>query len=418
MHEVVALVLSGGGGERLDVLSAERAVSAIPFGGKYRIIDFVLSNCCHSEVDRVGVLTQHAPTSLHDHIGAGRPWDLDRRDRGVMVLQPYVTRGTAGWYRGTADAIAQNWDVIEELGCARVLVLSGDHVYRMDYRPLLAAHEAMASDVTLGVTRVAPDQAHRFGMVTVDPSWRVTDLIEKPERSESPFASMGIYLFETSVLASWLREDRTDLVTGVIEPMVRCGSRVSAFEFEGYWEDVGTIRSYHRASLDLVAGQPRFALDDRRWPILTRDEERPPVVVRDGARIEQSLVSNGCRIAGEVRRSVLSPGVVVEAGAVVEDSVVFSDSVIESGARVHRSIVDKYTRIGAGAAVGGPATKGAGPAWLDSLVLVGKDARVPGNAMIEPGVVIGAGALPEDFTDGRLGAGARIPNRTRYGVVA
>ena len=416
MHEVVALVLSGGGGERLSVLSAERAVSAIPFGGKYRIIDFVLSNCCHSEIDRVGVLTQHAPTSLHDHIGAGRPWDLDRRDRGVMVLQPFVTRGTAGWYRGTADAIAQNWDVIEELDTTRVLVLSGDHVYRMDYRPLLAAHEAMGADVTLGVTCVSSDQAHRFGMVTVDSARRVTGLVEKPERSDSPFASMGIYVFETRTLARLLRGGHVDLVAGVIEPLV--GSGAAAFEFEGYWEDVGTIRSYHRASLDLVAEHPRFALDDRRWPILTRDEERPPVVVKDGARIEQSLISNGCRIAGTVRRSILSPGVVVEPEAVIEDSVVFSDSVIEGGAQVRRSIVDKFTRIGAGARLGGRARNGAGPPWLEGLVLVGKDARVPGSAEIEPGVVIGAGALPEDFSGGPLPSGAQIANRTRYGIVS
>ena len=411
----MALVLSGGGGERLSVLSSERAVSAIPFGGKYRIVDFVLSNCCHSGVDRVGVLTQHAPTSLHDHIGAGRPWDLDRRDHGVMILQPYLTRSTAGWYRGTADAIAQNWDVIEELGCARVLVLSGDHVYRMDYRGLLAAHETTGAGVTLGVTRVPAEQAHRFGMVTLGAGGSVTRLVEKPVRTESPFASMGIYVFETPLLREHLRSDRVDLVGDVIEPLVRSGSRVATFEFEGYWDDVGTIGSYYRASLDLLADEPRLSLDDRRWPILTRNEERPPALVCDGARIEQSLVSNGCRVAGTVRRSVLSPGVVVESGAEVEDSVLFQDARIASGARVRRAIIDKFARIGASAAIGGAAESPAHPAWLEGLVLIGKDARIPERARIEPGVVVGVGAGAEDFAGGVLRSGTQLPNRTWYG---
>jgi glucose-1-phosphate adenylyltransferase len=412
---VVALVLSGGGGEQLSVLSSERAVSAIPFGGKYRIIDFVLSNCCHSEIDRVGVLTQHAPTSLHDHIGAGRPWDLDGRERGVMILQPYLTRSTAGWYRGTADAIAQNWDVIEDLGCARVLVLSGDHVYRMDYRALLAAHDESGAGVTLGVTRVPAEQSHRFGMVTLGAGGSVTRLVEKPARSESPFASMGIYVFETSLLREHLRRDRVDLVGDVIEPLVRSGARVATFEFEGYWDDVGTVGSYYRASLDLLADEPRLSLDDRRWPILTRNEERPPVLVCDGARIEQSLVANGCRVAGTVLRSVLSPGVVVESGAHVEDSVLFQDARVAQGAQVHRAIVDKFATIGASAAIGGTHEAPAGPEWLEGLVLIGKAARIPERARVEPGVVVGVGAGPEDFSEAVLHSGTRLPNRTWYG---
>ena len=413
VSDVVALVLSGGGGERVSVLSSERAVSAIPFGGKYRIIDFVLSNCRHSGVNRIGVLTQHAPTSLHDHIGSGRPWDLDARDRGVMILQPYLTRGTAGWYRGTADAIAQNWDLIRDLGCSRVLVLSGDHVYRMDYRALLEFHAASDATVTMGVTRVPAEETHRFGMVTVDGEGRVAGLIEKPDRAETPFASMGIYAFETTALGAALREGAVDLVADVLAPLARAPRGVRAFEFEGYWEDVGTIGSYYRASLDLVAARPRLALDDRSWPILTRDEERPPVRVGDGARIESSLISNGCRIAGTVVRSVLSPGAVVGADARIEDAVIFQDVVIERGAEVRRTIVDKFARIGEGATVGGPGT--AGPRWLEGLVLVGKDGRVPADARIEPGVVVGVGARPEDFAPGLLRSGAQLANHTWYG---
>ena len=414
MSDVLALVLSGGGGERVSVLSSERAVSAIPFGGKYRIIDFALSNCRHSGIDRIGVLTQHAPTSLHDHIGAGRPWDLDRRDRGVMILQPYLTRGTAGWYRGTADAIAQNWDVIEELACPRVLVLSGDHVYRMDYRALLEYHAAAGADVTLAVTRVPLDQSKRFGMVTADETGRIRHLVEKPAHTETDLASMGIYAFDLDVLRRALTGGPVDLVTEVIMPMIAAGGRAAAFEFEGYWENVGTIGSYYRASLDLVSEHPRLALDDRRWPILTRDEERPPVRVSEEASIEASLISNGCRIAGTVARSVLSPGVVVEAGARVEDAVIFQDVVIERGAEVRRAIVDKFGRIGAGARIGGEPC-GAGPDWLEDLALIGKDARIPAGARIEPGVVVGVGAVSEDFAAGPMRTGAELPNRTWYG---
>ena len=411
MADLVALVLSGGGGERVSVLSSERAVSAIPFGGKYRIVDFALSNCRHSDVEYIGVLTQHAPTSLHDHIGAGRPWDLDRRDHGVMILQPYLTRGTSGWYRGTADAIAQNWDVVEDLKCERVLVLSGDHVYRMDYRALLEHHGATGAALTLGVTRVPPDQSRRFGMATVDESGRVTRLIEKPEHAAGSIASMGIYVFETDVLRRALTSGPVDLVADVITPLIDSGADAAAFEFEGYWEDVGTIGSYYRASLDLVAEHPRLALDDRSWPILTRDEERPPVRVSDDASIESSLISNGCRIAGTVSRSVLSPGVVIEPGARVEDSVIFQDVVIERDAHVRRAIVDKYVQLGAGARIGGDA---GGPEWLEGLVLIGKDARVPPRARIEPGAVVGVGAVNEDFA-GPVRAGVRLPNRTWYG---
>ena len=414
MRDVVTLVLSGGGGERLSVLSSERAVSAIPFGGKYRIIDFVLSNCCHSGIEQIGVLTQHAPTSLHDHIGSGRPWDLDRRAGGVMILQPYQTRGRAAWYRGTADAIAQNWAWIESLGGRRLLVLSGDHVGRMDYRRLIAAHERDIADVTLSVTPVAASEAHRFGMVTVDSNRRVSRIAEKPERADTTLASMGVYVIEIAALREIMRAEPIDLVADVITPLLAGDARVMAHEFEGYWEDVGTVLSYYRANFDLLPSSSRFSLDDRTWPILTRDEERPPVLVQDGARIEDSLVSNGCRIGGSVVRSVLSPGVVVGHEAVIEDSIVLQDAVIERGAIVRRAILDKYTRVGADARVGGAATGAAGPAWLEGLVLVGKDARLPEGARIEPGVVVGLAAGPADLAGGVLESGAQVPDHTWY----
>jgi glucose-1-phosphate adenylyltransferase len=396
------------------VLSSERAVSAIPFGGKYRIIDFVLSNCCHSGIEQIGVLTQHAPTSLHDHIGSGRPWDLDRRAGGVMILQPYQTRGRAAWYRGTADAILQNWSWIESLGGRRLLVLSGDHICRMDYRRLVEAHERDIADVTLAVTPVAASQAHRFGMVTADTGRRVRRLAEKPERADTALASMGVYVFEMEVLRDRLRAEPVDLVADVISPLLTTDARIMAHAFEGYWEDVGTVSSYYRANFDLLPSAPRFSLDDRAWPILTRDEERPPVLVQDGACLEDSLVSNGCRVAGSVVRSVLSPGVVVSPGAVVEDSIVLQDAVIGRGAVVRRAILDKYTHVGAEARVGGGVDQRSGPDWLEGLVLVGKDARLPEGARIEPGVVVGLAAGASDFAGGVLRSGAQVPDHTWY----
>jgi glucose-1-phosphate adenylyltransferase len=412
----MALVLSGGGGERLSVLTAERAVSAVPFGGKYRIVDFVLSNLCHSGAEHVGVVTQHAPISLHDHIGAGRPWDLDRRSGGVLILQPYLTRARAGWYRGTADSLAQNWDAIVERRPARVLVLSGDHVYRMDYRALLETHRARRAAVTLAVTRVPPEQSRRFGMMTFDSGGRVRSLIEKPESSKTPYASMGIYLFDTEVLGEWLRGHPVNLVLDVLRPMLDAGERLFVHEFEGYWEDVGTVGSYYRASLELVASEPRFTLDDQRWPILTRDEERPPVLFQQGARVEDSLIANGCRVAGSVRRSILFPGVAVEDGAEITESVVMSDVSLARGARIERAIVDKYAKLGEDAIVGyGEVPRAAENEWLEGLTLVGKDAVIPPGARVGRAVVIGVGSASQDFEAGEIAAGTVVPNRSWFG---
>jgi glucose-1-phosphate adenylyltransferase len=413
----MALVLSGGGGERMSVLTTERAVSAVPFGGKYRIIDFALSNCCHSEMPRVGVITQHAPTSLHDHIGAGRPWDLDRRSGGVLIMQPYLTRSHGGWYRGTADAIAQNWDVLEEHRPDRVLVLSGDHVYRMDYRALTRAHDERRATLTVAVTRVARDQARRFGMVKLDRDGRMLNLVEKPEHANTPFASMGIYLFEFSALRDAVRGHPVDMVKDVVRAMLESGERVYTHEFTGYWEDVGTVDSFYRANLELVAPEPRLALYDTRWPILTRDQERSPALILDGAVVEDSLVANGCRISGTVRRSVLFSGVKVEAGAEVVDSVIMADTVIGRGAHVDRAILDKYVHVGENAAVGhGEAPHDDACAWLSGIALVGKDAVIPDGMRVGRASVVGIGSGPEDFATAELAAGTLMPSRSWFKV--
>jgi len=415
MRDVLVLILSGGGGDRLGVLCAERAVSALPFGGKYRVIDFVLSNCAHSGLERVGVLAQHAPASLNDHIGAGRDWDLDRRSGGIVILQPYQTRSHAGWYRGTADAIVQNWGWIEEHRPERVLVLSGDHVVRMDYRPLIAAHLQRDAAVTVAVTRVPSDEAHRFGMVHVERSGRIRSLEEKPAQTDAALANMGIYLFETDRLAEMLRARPVDLVLDVLRPQVAAGHRVYAHEFAGYWEDVGTVASYYRANLELVRPHPRLVLHDAAWPILTRDEERPPVWVGDGASVEDSLVANGCRVEGRVTRSLLFPGVHVGPGAVVSDSVVMSETRIAEEARVEHAILDKYIRVGARAQVGvGEPRPLAGLEWLAGLALIGKDTWIPEGGRVERPSAMGVGGRFEDLHDGMLHAGTVVPNRRWY----
>ncbi|MEO5987527.1 MAG: glucose-1-phosphate adenylyltransferase family protein [Candidatus Eisenbacteria bacterium] len=412
MRRVLALVLSGGGGERLGVLSAERAVSALPFGGKYRVIDFALSNCCHSHLGLVGVLAQHAPASLNDHIGAGRPWDLDRRSGGVYILQPYQTRSHTGWYRGTADAITQNKDWIEERQPRLVLVLSGDHVYRMDYRIMLDEHDRSGARVTMAVTPVPASETTRFGMVTMDSACRVVAIDEKPAMTKGTHANMGVYVFEWELLREMLRSRPVDLVLDVLRPMIEAGEKVQAHEFSGYWEDVGTIASYYRANLDLVQAKPRLELHDTRWPILTRDEERPPVLLADHAHVEDSMLANGCRIAGTVRRSILFPGVRVAQGAEVTDSVVMADTTIETGARVSHAILDKYVRVGENASVG--EGDGSGPReldWLAGLALVGKDSWIPPGGRMRRPSAIGIGGRFEDFVDGVLPPGTVVPSR-------
>jgi glucose-1-phosphate adenylyltransferase len=414
----VGLVLAGGGGQALSVLTTERAVSAVPFGGKYRVIDFVLSNCCHSEIGQIGVLTQHAPASLHDHVGAGRPWGFDRRDGGVLMLQPYITRSETAWYQGTAHAIARNWNLIEDLGVSRILVLSGDQVYRMDYRRMLMLHERRGATVTLAVTRVPPQESSRFGMVQFGADGRVTRLEEKPRRSQAAHASMGVYLFEAAALGELLRDHPADLVVDVIVPLLEAGEPVHAHEFTGFWEDVGTVASYYRANLELIAPASRLELHNARWPVLTRDEERPPVHLREEADVEESLVANGCRVCGRVRRSVLFPGVVVAPGAEVTDSIVLQDVVVGRDARVDHAILDKHAEVGERAVVGwGDASRDPAHAWLDGLTLVGKDARIPEEARVGRSVVIGIHAS-FDGHGLEIPAGSTLPSRVWYeGVV-
>ncbi len=415
---VLAVILAGGEGERLSILSSVRAKPAVPFGGKYRIIDFTLSNCVNSGIDNVVVLTQYNPRSLNDHIGLGRAWDLDRTRGGVRMLQPYIKRGrVAEWYGGTADAVLQNFNVVERGGDA-VLVLAGDHIYKMDYQPFLAAHRRRRADVTIAVRRVPLAEATRMGVLALDDQDRVTEWQEKPKQPKSDLASMGVYVFSKRALQRWLSDDRRDFGRDVIPAMLDGGARVYGHRFEGYWQDVGTIQSYWEANMALLVDRPELDLYDRDWLIHTRSEERAPAKVGATAQIHRSMISHGCVINGTVVNSVLSPGVRVDVGAVVRDSIVMFDSVIGAGAVVDRAILDKEIVVGQGAIVGdGPdfdTPNKQEPGRLNTgITVIGKQSIVPRGARLGRNVKVGERVKSTDYGSRTVRSGGTVDPKAR-----
>jgi glucose-1-phosphate adenylyltransferase len=413
----MAVILAGGEGARLSILSLERAKPAVPFGGKYRIIDFTLSNCVNSDIDAVLVLTQYNPRSLNDHIGLGRAWDLDRNTGGVRILQPYVSRGRVPeWYRGTADAVLQNLGYIERHPHDTVLVLAGDHIYKMDYRPFVAAHRRRNADVTIAVRRVPLADATRMGVLAMDEAGRIVEWQEKPKQPKSDLASMGVYVFSKKALSRWLSDELPDFGGNVIPAMIDGGARVYGYRFDGYWQDVGTVQSYWETNLALLADDPEFNLNDREWVIHTRSEERAPAQVGATAQIHRSLISHGCVINGTVVNSILSPGVRVDVGAVVRDSIVLFDSVIRAGTIIDRSILDKEVVVGQGSIVGDGddnTPNKAEPGRLNTgITVVGKGAVIPRGTRIGRNVRIAPGVRAVDFPSRTIRAGASI-DRTR-----
>jgi glucose-1-phosphate adenylyltransferase len=401
------MILAGGQGERLSVLSRERAKPAVPFGGKYRIIDFTLSNCVNSGLYDVAVLTQYRPHSLNDHIGIGRPWDLDRSHRGVRLMQPFLGPQGSDWYRGTADAVHQNLAFVTTWHNESVLILSGDHVYRMDYRRMIEFHERVEADATVAVFEVPMDEAHRYGTLITGEHDRVTEWEEKPANPRSNLISMGVYVFEKNVLEQRLAEDSAkgdssahDFGQNIIPAMVE-RDRVFAYRFSGYWRDVGTIESYWDANMELLEDPPSFDLYDPDWVLHTRSEERPPARVLADARVSRSLISHGCTLHGQVEHSVLSPGVTVGAGAVVRDSIIMTDATIGPGAVVDRCIIDKEVSVDQGALVGfGDATvvNRLEPNRLTTgITIVGKRAHIPAGMRIGRNCMIDAGVRVSDY---------------------
>jgi glucose-1-phosphate adenylyltransferase len=407
VKRVTAVVLAGGEGERLSILSAVRAKPAVPFAGKYRIIDFTLSNCVNSDIDNVLILTQYNPRSLNDHIGAGRPWDLDRNARGIRMLQPYIARGRQSeWYRGTADAVLLNIDQIRQQPGDVVLVLAGDHIYKMDYQPFIQFHRRNRADVTVAVQRVPIGEASRFGILALDADKRVTEWQEKPSQPKSDLASLGIYVFSKKALLAWLDDSRTDFGRDVIPAMLDGGARVFGYQFDGYWQDVGTVAGYWQAHMDLLEEHPGLDLYDNEWLIHTRSEERAPARVGPTASVHRSLISHGCQIWGTVERSVLSPGVRVDPGAVVRDSIVMFDTVIRAGAVVDHAIIDKNVSIGPNAIVGfggdmGTANKQEPSRLNTGITVVGKRAVVPAGVRLGRNVKVNEHVRPADYSGKR-----------------
>jgi len=412
---ILAMILAGGRGSRLSVLANKRAKPAVPFAGKYRIIDFPLSNCVNSGIYTVGVVTQYRPRSLQDHIRNGAPWDLDRLNGGVWMLQPYQGRLDSDWYEGTADAIYQNLDFVRNARADYVLVLSGDHVYKMDYSILISFHQEKRADVTVATLRVSLEEASRFGIVQTDPDYRVIHFEEKPPQPKGTLASMGIYVFNYDTLVKVLNEDAKspestrDFGKDIFPKMVRERYRVFAFPYADYWVDVGTIQSYWEAHMDLLADTPPIDLLDREWVIHTRSEERPPVNIRTGATVNHSLITDGCVVEGSVEYSVLSPGVRVKRGAVVRYSIVMTDAVIEQGAMVDRCIIDKNVIIGRGACVGygSDYTPNANPDLHLStgITVIGKNTIVPPEFRIGRNVIVGSDLNDDAFSGSHLPSG-------------
>ena len=392
--ECVVMLLAGGQGSRLYTLTETTAKPAVQFGGKYRIIDFPLSNCINSGLDTVGVLTQYQPLVLNEYIGNGQPWDLDRSRGGVMVLPPYQGKKGADWYSGTANAIYQNLNFIDRYDPDYVLILSGDHIYKMDYAALLDYHKKMNADCTISVLEVPLSEASRFGIMNTDENGKIYEFEEKPKKPKSTKASMGIYIFNAKLLREYLIADEADKSSqkdfgkNIIPKMLDDGRAMYAYPFAGYWKDVGTIASLWEANMDLLGEKPSFDLYDKNWRIFSRTSARPPQFVGEDARITGSMMSEGCEIHGYVENSVLFDGVYVAPGAVVRDSVIMSGTRIEAGARVEYSIIDADTTICAGAVVG---EKNDGA----KIAVVGTKLRVPAGMVIAAGEMVNEAKLEE-----------------------
>ncbi len=353
----VAMILAGGQGSRLGALTKHIAKPAVPFGGKYRIIDFVLSNCTHSGIHTVGVLTQYQPLDLNTYIGSGQPWDLDRSRGGVYILPPYQKMEAGEWYKGTANAIYQNMGFIERFNPRYVLVLSGDHIYKMHYGKMLDMHKSAGAAATIAVIRVPINEASRFGIMSTDATGRITEFAEKPKKPKNDLASMGVYVFDWQILKKYLildegnPESQNDFGKNVIPQMLAAGEKLQAYNFDGYWKDVGTAKSLWEANMDLIRTPPRFDLYDPDWTIFSRSTAQPPHFMAESAQMSDSIVTEGCRIYGRVHESILFRGVTVSRGARIVSSVVFPGAYIEADANVENAIIGSDVRIRRGADV-------------------------------------------------------------------
>lgn len=396
----VAMILAGGQGSRLGALTRNVAKPAVPFGGKYRIIDFPLSNCVHSGIDTVGVLTQYQPLELNTYIGNGNAWDLDRSMGGAYVLPPYQSGSSGEWYKGTANAIYQNLGFLEGFNPENVLILSGDHIYKMHYGKMLKAHIESEAAVTIAVMPVDWEEAKRFGIMNTDEAGRIIEFEEKPENPKSNLASMGVYIFKYDVLKKYLTDDErdpessNDFGKNIIPKMLADGEKMMAYRFEGYWKDVGTIQSLWEANMDLIDSPPKFDLNDREWVIYSKNYALMPHYVGDNAKIVRSTVTEGCNICGTVDHSVIFGGVTIGDGASVKDSVIMPGATIGSNAVIEKSVIGVNAVIGDGAKVGISEEKDENPYkseyCTNGIVLVEGNAVVADNGDIPKGSMVQA----------------------------
>ena len=413
--EMIAMLLAGGQGSRLGVLTAKVAKPAVAFGGKYRIIDFPLSNCINSGVDTVGVLTQYQPLRLNTHIGIGIPWDLDRNVGGVTVLPPYEKSTNSEWYTGTANAIYQNLEFMESYNPDYVLILSGDHIYKMDYEEMLDFHKENNADVTIAAMPVPIEEANRFGIVITDKANRITEFEEKPEQPRSNLASMGIYIFSWPVLRDALIQKRDepgcDFGKHVIPYCFEQEQRLFAYEFNGYWKDVGTLGSYWEANMELIDIVPEFNLYEEYWKIYTNNGSLPPQYIAEDAVLEKSIVSNGVEIYGEVHNSVIGPGVIIEKGTVIRDSIIMQETVIGKDCVIDKSIIAEGVVIGDNVILGVGSdipNKVKPDIYSFGLVTIAENSVIPSDVQIGKNTAISGVTVKEDYADGVLESGETL----------
>lgn len=409
------MLLAGGQGSRLGVLTSKVAKPAVAFGGKYRIIDFPLSNCINSGIDTVGVLTQYQPLRLNTHIGIGIPWDLDRSFGGVSILPPYEKSGSSEWYTGTANAIYQNLDYMETFHPDYVLILSGDHIYKMDYEVMLEFHKANRADVTIAAMPVPMEEASRFGIVVADEDGQITEFQEKPPEPKSDLASMGIYIFSWPVLKEALIALRDvhgcDFGKHIIPYCHGKGDRLFAYEYNGYWKDVGTLGSYWEANMELIDIIPEFNLYEEFWKIYTNSATLPPQYISSESVIEKSIISNGCEIYGEVRNCVIGAGVTIGKGSIVRDSIIMQGVTIGNGCVIDKAIIAEGTEIGSECTlgIGSELPNKLKPSiYSFGLVTIGENSRIPNGIQIGKNTAISGVTVKEDYPNGLLESGETL----------
>lgn len=413
--EMIAMLLAGGQGSRLGVLTAKVAKPAVSFGGKYRIIDFPLSNCINSGVDTVGVLTQYQPLRLNTHIGIGIPWDLDRNIGGVTVLPPYEKSTDTEWYTGTANAIYQNLDYMESYNPDYVLILSGDHIYKMDYEVMLDFHKKSGSEVTIAAMPVPLEEAKRFGIVITDENRKITDFEEKPENPRSNLASMGIYIFNWKTLKEALlaKSDQPNLDFGkhIIPYCHEKGSPMFAYEYNGYWKDVGTLHSYWEANMELIDIVPVFNLYEEYWKIYTKSDTLPPQYIADNSVIEKCLIGEGTVVCGEVYNSIIGCGVTIEEGTVIRDSIIMNDTYIGSGCEINKAIIAENVNIGNNVrlGIGDEVDNETDPhIYNHGLVTVGEKSNIPDGVSVGKNSVIAGNIKADDLDNMCLASGKTL----------